>query len=68
MMIYMVTIRCEDFSPLFWSYVSEIAKRKQISRCEALEEIVWEHMRFVEREYKRRTQERKKLDTKKKKA
>jgi len=43
----MVNVRCPNFNDTVWMYVAEYAKRKRISRCEALEQIVTEHMRFV---------------------
>lgn len=41
------SVRCETFNDLLWTYVAEIAKRKKISRCDALQDIVEEHMRFM---------------------
>jgi len=43
----MVNVRCSNFNDKIWSYVAEYAKRKRMSRCEALEEIVIEHMKVV---------------------
>jgi len=43
----MVNVRCSDFNDAVWNYVAEYAKRKNISRCEALEQIVIEHMKVV---------------------
>jgi hypothetical protein len=43
----MVNVRCPDFNDAVWNYVAEYAKRKRISRCEALEQIVIDHMRFL---------------------
>jgi hypothetical protein len=43
----MVNVRCPNFNDSVWSYVAEYAKRKRISRCEALQEIVVEHMKVV---------------------
>jgi len=40
-------VRCESFSDLLWTYVSEIAKIRKKSRCEALQLIVEEHMKFM---------------------
>jgi len=46
-MIHMVDVRCSQFNDTVWMYVTEYAKRKKISRCEALEQIAVEHMRFL---------------------
>jgi hypothetical protein len=43
----MVNVRCADFNDTIWNYVAEYAKRKGIARCEALEQIVIEHMKVV---------------------
>jgi len=43
----MVDVRCSGFKDVVWSYVAEYASRKNIPRCEALENIVIEHMKFV---------------------
>ncbi len=43
----MVDVRCPDFDDIVWNYVAEYAKRKRISRCEALKQIVIEHMKIV---------------------
>lgn len=47
MMIKMVDVRCPDFDDTVWNYVAEYAKRKGISRCKALQQIVIEHMKVV---------------------
>jgi hypothetical protein len=53
----MVDVRCPDFDDTVWNYVAEYAKRKRISRCEALEHIVIEHIKTVadahEKKYER---------------
>jgi len=41
------SVRCENFNDLLWTYVSEIAKIRKISRCKALEKVVEEHMKFM---------------------
>jgi hypothetical protein len=46
-MIHMVSVRCPHFNDTIWNYVAEYAKRKGITRCEALEQIVIEHMKVV---------------------
>ena len=43
----MVDVRCSNFDDTIWRYVAEYAKRKGISRCEALEKIIIEHMKVV---------------------
>ena len=43
----MVDIRCKEFNSILWTYVVENANRRGISRCEALQEIVKEHMKFL---------------------
>ena len=43
----MVDVRCKDFNDVLWTYVVENANRRGISRCEALQEIVKEHMKFL---------------------
>lgn len=47
MLTSMVDVRCSDFDDAVWTYVAEYAKRKGISRCEALRDIVIEHMKVV---------------------
>lgn len=43
----MVDVRCKNFNDIFWAYVVENADRRGITRCEALQEIVKEHMKFL---------------------
>ena len=43
----MPSVRCEFFNDLLWTYVAEIAKRRKVTRCDALESIVKEHMKFM---------------------
>lgn len=45
--VHMVDVRCANFNDTEWRYVAEYAKRKGITRCEALEQIVMEHMKFL---------------------
>ena len=47
LLVYMVNVRCPKFDDNIWVYVAEYAKLKGISRCEALEQIVQEHMKMV---------------------
>jgi hypothetical protein len=42
-----VDVRCKNFNDILWAYVAENAKRREITRCEALQEIVREHMKFL---------------------
>ena len=50
----MPSVRCESFNDLLWTYVTEIAKRRKISRCKAMENVVTEHMKFMALEEERR--------------
>jgi len=50
------SVRCEKFNDLYWTYVSEIAKIRKVSRCKALEKIVEEHMRFMALEQQKRSE------------
>lgn len=43
----MVDFRCRDFNENLWAYVAENARLRKLSRCEALEKIVEEHMRII---------------------
>ena len=43
----MPSVRCELFNDLLWTYVAEVAKRRKMTRCKALEKIVEEHIRFM---------------------
>lgn len=43
----MVNVRCPKFNDAMWAYVAKYAELKGISRCEALEKIVQEHMKIV---------------------
>jgi len=57
----MVNVRCSKFNDTIWNYVAEYAKRKRISRCEALEQIVIEHMRVVAEATKKMYEQGKKI-------
>jgi hypothetical protein len=61
----MPIIRCNSFDPLLWQYVTDNARLRKIGRCEALQKIVQEHMRFVAMEYQ--SKEAKKIAKKTKK-
>ncbi len=56
----MVDVRCPNFNDAVWNYVAEYAKRKRITRCEALEQIVIEHMKVVAEAQMKSYQEAKK--------
>jgi hypothetical protein len=56
----MVDVRCPDFDDTVWNYVAEYAKRKGISRCEALQQIVIEHMKVLAEAQKKAYNEAKK--------
>jgi len=43
----MPSVRCESFNDLLWTYVAEVAKRRKMTRCKALEKIIEEHIRFM---------------------
>ena len=51
----MPSVRCENFNDLLWTYVSEVAKIRRISRCKALEKVVEEHMKFMALEQEKRS-------------
>lgn len=42
----MVNVRCTNFDDSLWHYVVENARLRGVSRCEALELIVKEHIQF----------------------
>ena len=62
----MVSVRCDDIDPIYWSWVVEYAKKKRIERCKALEMIIKDHMRFTKMAYDKAIAEGS-LGTKKKK-
>ena len=43
----MVDVRCQGFNDVVWSYVAEYAVRRKMTRCEALGQIVIDHMRLL---------------------
>jgi hypothetical protein len=47
----MPVVRCNSFDALLWQYVVDNARLRKISRCEALQRIVQEHMRLVALKY-----------------
>ena len=55
----MPVVRCNSFDPVLWQYVADNARLRKIGRCEALQAIVKEHMRFVAIEYQKRIEEKK---------
>jgi hypothetical protein len=42
-----VSVRCSDIDTIIWSYVVENARMRKVSRCEALELLIKEHMQFM---------------------
>jgi len=50
----MVDVRCREFNSDIWGYVAENARLRKLSRCEALQQIVLEHMYFMADEQTRR--------------
>ncbi|MCV0410761.1 hypothetical protein [Nitrosopumilus sp.] len=61
----MVRVNCSDINQVCWAWVSEYAKRKRIKRCEALEKIIEDHIRFTNFIHETKTREEE--DGKKKK-
>ena len=61
----MPTVRCESFNDLLWKYVTEIARLRKIPRCDALQRVVEEHMKFMAE--KQEEMEAKKREKKKEK-
>lgn len=55
----MVVIRCENINPVFWAYVTEYARKKRVERCEALNSIIEEHMKFTAKAYEEKIGARK---------
>ncbi len=43
----MVKVYCQDLNPVCWAWVTEYALRRGIKRCDALEEIIEDHIRFT---------------------
>jgi len=43
----MVKVYCQDLNPVCWSWVTEYAHRRRIKRCEALEKIIEQHIKFT---------------------
>ena len=43
----MVFVKCDSFEDNVWDYVVEYAHRRGMTRCEALEQIVREHVQLV---------------------
>jgi len=53
----MVDVRCKNIDDTLWAYVAENARLRKTTRCEALEEIIREHMRFMYKEQKERVEQ-----------
>ena len=45
----MVDVRCTNFDNNLWLYVQENARIRGTKRCEALEQIIKEHIQLVAR-------------------
>lgn len=43
----MVKVYCQDLNPVCWAWVTEYAHRRRIKRCEALEKIIEQHIKFT---------------------
>ena len=56
MVMKMVDVRCKDFDDTIWAYVVENARVRNLSRCETLQQIVLEHMKFMYQEQKDRVE------------
>ncbi len=48
----MVDVRCTNFDDDLWFYVQENARLRDITRCQALEEIVSEHIQLLAKSQK----------------
>ncbi len=47
----MVDVRCRELDNDLWTYVTEYARLRRLSRCDALEHIILEHMKFAHLEH-----------------
>ena len=47
----MVDVRCREFDNALWTYVTEYARLRRMSRCKALENIILEQMKFIHIEH-----------------
>ena len=43
----MVQVNCPNVNTVCWAWVTEYARRRRIKRCEALEKIIEEHIKFT---------------------
>ena len=43
----MVKVYCQNLNPVCWAWVTEYARRRRIKRCEALEKIIEQHIKFT---------------------
>ena len=50
-MSVMVDVRCRELNGDLWTYVVEYARIRKLSRCDALEQIILEHMKFIYEEH-----------------
>jgi len=53
----MVRVNCSNINQVCWAWVSEYARRKRIKRCEGLEKIIEEHIKFTNFIYEMRISE-----------
>ena len=53
----MVTVRCENINPIYWSWVVEYARKKRVERRKALEMIIQDHMKFTKKAYEKAVEE-----------
>lgn len=54
----MVDVRCRELDDDLWAYVVDYAGLRKISRCDALEKIILEHMKFLYDEHAARLEEK----------
>jgi len=53
----MVKVYCQELNPVCWAWVTEYARRRRIKRCEALEKVIEEHIRFTKLMHEMKTSE-----------
>ena len=53
----MVKVYCQELNPVCWAWVAEYARRRRIKRCEALEKVIEEHIRFTKLMHDMKTSE-----------
>ena len=50
----MVKVYCQELNPVCWAWVTEYARRRRIKRCEALEKIIEQHIKFTKLVYEKK--------------